>query len=120
MPTRRAERIDAVMPLSQAALAGRADQARRAAGAVLSVVEAGHLKAGDVLTDERRRFKATVRPDGQLDVGVAIGSIHKVGALVQGLPACNGWTFWHVERAGKLVVIDTYRAKLRAVMDKAG
>ena len=76
--------------------------------------------AGDVLTDERRRFRATVRPDGQLDVGVAIGSIHKVGALVQGLPACNGWTFWHAERAGKLVVIDTYRAKLRAVMGAAG
>ena len=26
------------------------------------------------------------------------GSIHKVGAALQGAPSCNGWTFWHVER----------------------
>ncbi|TXM70065.1 site-specific DNA-methyltransferase [Methylobacterium sp. WL120] len=113
-------RIDAVVPLSRAALLVAPTKRAEPRVPFLSVVEAGHLKAGDVLTDERRRFKATVRPDGQLDVGVAIGSIHKVGALVQGLPACNGWTFWHAERAGKLVVIDTYRAKLRAVMGAAG
>ncbi|TXN66772.1 MULTISPECIES: site-specific DNA-methyltransferase [unclassified Methylobacterium] len=113
-------RIDAVVPLSRAALLVAPTKRAEPRVPFLGVVEAGHLKAGDVLTDERRRFKATVRPDGQLDVGVAIGSIHKVGALVQGLPACNGWTFWHAERAGKLVVIDTYRAKLRAVMGAAG
>ena len=28
------------------------------------------------------------------------GSIHQVGAAVQGAPACNGWTFWHVDVAG--------------------
>ncbi len=43
-----------------------------------------------------------------------MGSIHKVGALVQGLPACNGWTFWHAERGGKLVCIDDFRTKMRA------
>ncbi|HEX2725336.1 MAG TPA: modification methylase, partial [Beijerinckiaceae bacterium] len=37
-------------------------------------------------------------------------------ALAQGLPACNGWTFWHVERKGRLVVIDEFRAKLRESM----
>jgi modification methylase len=37
-----------------------------------------------------------VRADGTLALGPAIGSIHKIGALAQGLPACNGWTFWHV------------------------
>ena len=30
------------------------------------------------------------------------GSIHRVGAAVQGLEACNGWTFWHAETAGAL------------------
>ena len=55
-----------------------------------------------------------VRADGTLTLGPIIGSIHKIGALAQGLPACNGWTFWHVERAGKLVCIDDFRAKVRA------
>ena len=80
----------------------------------LSLIEGGHVKAGEVLTDERRRFQATVRADGTLALGAIIGSIHKIGALTQGLPACNGWTFWHVERNGQLVCIDEFRAKVRA------
>ncbi|WP_283206292.1 site-specific DNA-methyltransferase [Methylobacterium gregans] len=109
-------RIAAVTPLSQAAL--MVAPAKRAEPRVpfLSVIEAGHIRPGETLTDERRRFKATVRPDGQLGVGPVAGSIHKIGALVQGLPACNGWTFWHAERNGRPVVIDTFREKMRAAM----
>jgi modification methylase len=33
---------------------------------------------------------------------------------VQGAPACNGWAFWHVERQGRLVVIDELRQQARA------
>jgi len=33
---------------------------------------------------------------------------------VQGLPACNGWTFWHVERQDGLTLIDDFRAGVRA------
>ncbi|MFY9970275.1 MAG: modification methylase, partial [Roseiarcus sp.] len=51
--------------------------------------------------------------------GPAVGSIHKIGALVQGLPACNGWMFWHVERAGRLTPIDDFRANIRAMMRAA-
>ena len=32
---------------------------------------------------------------------------------MQGRGACNGWTFWHVEREGKLEPIDTLREKAR-------
>ena len=60
-----------------------------------------------------------MRADGAVTLGPAIGSIHKIGALAQGLPACNGWTFWHVERAGKLLSIDELRASLRAAMREA-
>ncbi|WP_281276980.1 site-specific DNA-methyltransferase [Methylobacterium radiodurans] len=109
-------RIAAVTPLSQAAL--MVAPAKRAEPRVpfLSVIEAGHVRPGETLTDERRRFKATVRPDGQLGVGPVAGSIHKIGALVQGLPACNGWTFWHAERDGRPVVIDAFRERMRAAM----
>ncbi|MGH1572735.1 site-specific DNA-methyltransferase [Methylobacterium sp. P31] len=110
------ERIAAVEPLSKAALMVAPTKRAEPRVPFLSVIEAGHIRPGETVTDERRRFRATVRPDGQLDNGLVIGSIHKIGALVQGLPACNGWTFWHVERGGKPVVIDTYRAGLRQAM----
>jgi modification methylase len=38
---------------------------------------------------------------------------------VQGLPACNGWTFWHLERGGRLTPIDDLRAAMRATMREA-
>ncbi|WP_276081418.1 site-specific DNA-methyltransferase [Methylobacterium sp. GC_Met_2] len=109
-------RIAAVEPLSKAALMVAPTKRAEPRVPFLSVIEAGHIRPGEIVTDERRRFRATVRPDGQLDNGLVIGSIHKIGALVQGLPACNGWTFWHVERGGKPLVIDSYRAGLRQAM----
>ncbi len=85
----------------------------------LSVIEAGLVRAGETLTDERGRFRATVRPDGQLDNGLVVGSIHKIGALMQGLPACNGWTFWCAERNGGRISIDAFRGEIRAGMGGA-
>jgi modification methylase len=109
-------RIAAVEPLAAAAIAPA--PARRAEPRVpfLSVVEGGLVSPGETLVDEHRRHKALVRPDGTLALGPATGSIHKIGALAQGLPACNGWTFWHAERSGALVTIDAFRATVRAAM----
>jgi modification methylase len=78
-----------------------------------AVVERGFVSPGALLTDDRRRHQALVRPDGTLALGPAVGSIHKIGALAQGLPACNGWTFWHAEQKSKLIVIDDFRAMIR-------
>ena len=112
-------RIAAVEPLGPEAIAPA--PARRAEPRVpfLSVVEGGLVSPGEALVDERRRHKALVRPDGTLALGPATGSIHKIGALAQGLPACNGWTFWHAERSGALVTIDAFRATVRAAMATA-
>lgn len=41
------------------------------------------------------------------------GSIHRIGAVVQGTDACNGWTFWHFEADGKLKPIDLLRSQAR-------
>ena len=57
-----------------------------------------------------------MRADGTLALANIVGSIHKIGALAQGLPACNGWTFWHVERGKTLTCIDAFRAKVREGM----
>ena len=54
------------------------------------------------------------RADGTLGCADATGSIHQMGAHVQGLDACNGWTFWQFESKGALVSIDVLRQRLRA------
>jgi len=51
--------------------------------------------------------------------GEAVGSIHRIGALAQGLDACNGWTFWHLETPKGLVSIDALRGQIRAEMADA-
>jgi modification methylase len=33
-----------------------------------------------------------------LRAGERQGSIHRIGAEVQGKTACNGWTYWHFEK----------------------
>ncbi|MBF0394753.1 MAG: site-specific DNA-methyltransferase [Alphaproteobacteria bacterium] len=80
-----------------------------------TVLERGLLAPGEMLWDgERRRFSAKVRADGTLISTEHRGSIHQVGAAVQGAPACNGWTFWHFERNGKFQPIDLLRQQVRA------
>jgi len=113
------ERIAAVSPLSEVSIAAPPEKRAEVRVPFLSIVEGGYVKAGETLIDERQRFKATVRADGTLAIGNIIGSIHKIGALAQGLPACNGWTFWHAQRQGRLVCIDEFRAKVRASLGAA-
>jgi modification methylase len=80
-----------------------------------TVLERGLLDPGDLLWGgERRRWTAKIRADGTLISADHQGSIHQVGAAVQGAPACNGWTFWHFEQNGELHLIDLLRQKIRA------
>ena len=37
------------------------------------------------------------------------GSIHGLGAKLQGAPSCNGWSYWHIEHEGELKPIDAMR-----------
>jgi modification methylase len=105
-----AERIEAALPLDESALATM--QSPRGAPKVAFgvLVENSYLLPGATLWDAKRRWSATVRADGSLlSPCGAIGSIHRLGATLQGAPACNGWTFWHHEAEGKLQPIDTLR-----------
>jgi modification methylase len=81
------------------------------------LVERGLLQPGEVLSDPSGRWTARVRADGTLISAEHKGSIHQVGAAVQGAPACNGWTFWCLVDGGKRVPIDVLRRKLRAEMN---
>jgi modification methylase len=78
------------------------------------LVERGLLHAGDVLVSPNKQWTAKVRADGTLISADHRGSIHQVGAAVQGAPACNGWQFWCLPMEGKLVPIDFLRQRLRA------
>ena len=80
------------------------------------LVENGLLSPGDVLFGPGKRWTAKVRADGSIISSNHRGSIHQVGAAVQGAPSCNGWTFWMTERYGKAVPIDLLRQKMRADM----
>jgi modification methylase len=81
-----------------------------------ALLERGLVSAGARLVDAKRRHAALVRADGAITLGGTVGSIHRIGALAQGLEACNGWTFWHVETAKGLISIDALRAEIRAGM----
>ncbi|TFF19181.1 site-specific DNA-methyltransferase [Jiella endophytica] len=81
-----------------------------------SLLEAGLIEPGTRLTDAGRRHVAHVRADGTVAVAGEAASIHRVGAKVQGLSACNGWTFWHVEAEGELRPIDELRRLVRERM----
>jgi modification methylase len=81
------------------------------------LVERGLLPPGAVLTSPNGRWTAKVRADGTLIAADHRGSIHQVGAAVQGAPACNGWQFWCCELNGERVPIDLLRQKLRAELN---
>ncbi|MFK4812995.1 site-specific DNA-methyltransferase [Devosia sp. ZW T5_3] len=82
-----------------------------------SLVEQGVIEPGAQLFDSGRRYSAMVRADGSLVSGTHQGSIHKVGALVQGAESCNGWTFWHHINDGRSVPIDDLRTDIRQKLD---
>src|SRR3954470_24459791 len=66
------------------------------------VVEQGLLPPGSMVMSPTKRHRAKVRADGTLVCADATGSIHRIAAHVQGLDACNGWTFWMYEERGSL------------------
>ena len=102
-------RIESTLPLDESAMRTMGSRATQPKVPFGALVESGMIVPGAELTDSKRRWRAVVRADGTLEIAGTQGSIHKVGAGVQNAPACNGWTFWHVERDGALVVIDALR-----------
>ena len=80
------------------------------------LIERGMLRPGEQLYSMNKRHKAKVRADGTLIGDDVKGSIHQVGAHLEGAPSCNGWTYWCFKREGKTVPIDVLRQQIRAEM----
>ncbi len=125
------ERIARVQPLAPDALETARSKRTEPRVAFGQIIELGILEPGTKLWDERGRVWAEVRADGTLMLETAAaksraaagasGSIHRLGAEVQGKTACNGWTFWHIQVDGKLKPIDILRdqAKRQLGIDRA-
>jgi modification methylase len=77
------------------------------------LVERGLLRPGEVLVSPRGKT-AKVRADGTLVSADTSGSIHQVGAALEGAPSCNGWTYWHFTREGQQIPIDILRQQIRS------
>ena len=103
------ERIAKVKVLSDAPLETQPSKRSEPRVPFGTIIELGILKPGSALFDARRNIRAEVKADGTLRYRTSQGSIHRLGAEVQGKQACNGWTFWHYERNGKLQPIDVLR-----------
>jgi modification methylase len=110
------KRLRDVRPFDKAAL--EVSASKRAAPRVPfgQLVERGMLRPGELLVSPRGQM-AKVRADGTLVGDGITGSIHQVGAKLEGAPSCNGWTYWHFRRDGKTVPIDVLRQQIRAEME---
>jgi len=103
------ERIASTLPLDESAMQTVIDKREQPRVAFGVLVESGLVPAGATLSDAKRRWIANVRADGSIACDAHSGSIHKVGAALQGAPSCNGWTFWHVVDGGSLTLLDAVR-----------
>jgi modification methylase len=105
------ERIDSTLALDESAMRTMASRQTQPKVPFGTLIESGIVRPGTILTDAKRRWQARVLADASVESGGEPGSIHKIGAAVQGAPSCNGWTFWYVDDGAELVLLDTLRQR---------
>ena len=105
------QRIASTLPLDESAMQVVPDKRSAPRVAFGLLVESGMVAPGTLLTDSKRRWQAKVCADGSIVCDAHAGSIHKVGAALQGAPSCNGWSFWHIQEGGTLQPIDALRQR---------
>ena len=104
------ERIAGALPLDESSLVTMMSPKSAPRVSFGQLVEAAYIRPGAQLMDKKRKYGAIIRADGSLAIGAKHGSIHKMGAEIQGAPSCNGWTFWHYQtHEGELKPIDDLR-----------
>jgi modification methylase len=111
------ERIDSTLKLDESAMKTVSSRPAPPKVPFGTLVETAMMPPGTVLTDAKGRWQARVCADGTIEAGAEQGSIHRVGAALQGLSACNGWMFWHFEEGGALLPIDALRQRYLLLMD---
>ena len=112
-----AERIARVRTLDRSALEVSTSKRSEPRVPFGQLVERGLLRPGEELVSMNQRHTAKVRADGTLIGRDVRGSIHQVGAHLEGAPSCNGWTYWCFRRDGKTVPIDVLRQQIRSELN---
>lgn len=107
------ERIAAIEPLPASALETLRSKRAEPRVPFGTLVELGLVRPGSRLSDASARVHAEVKADGTLAAKGRQGSIHRLGAELQGKSACNGWTYWHFETEGRLRPIDDLREEAK-------
>ena len=105
------DRIASTLPLDESAMRTVPDKREQPRVAFGVLVESGLIPPGSRLVDTKKRWSAAVGADGSISCESHAGSIHKVGAALQGAPSCNGWTFWHIDQGGNLEPLDAVRQR---------
>jgi DNA modification methylase len=72
-----------------------------------------YIKIGQKIWTKNKKHSAIILSDGNIENGVGVGSIHKIGAMIKESESCNGWMFWCFQDNNKLEFIDKYRIKYR-------
>ncbi|MEO7177548.1 MAG: site-specific DNA-methyltransferase [Allosphingosinicella sp.] len=111
------ERIDSTLELDESAMKTMASKRSAPRVPFGTLLETGMIQPGTLLTDSKRRWQARVRADASIEMDGQAGSIHRIGALAQAAPACNGWAFWHFEEKGALAPLDTLRQRYLLGLD---
>lgn len=110
-------RLEAVAPPSadELAVLWPPDSQRPARVEFGKLIALGLIRPGAKLKHTVTGTVAVVQPDGKLVAGKLRGSIHGLGAQVQGAPSCNGWTHWIAPdpAGGPPCLLDELRRRVR-------
>ncbi|QFU09968.1 Modification methylase DpnIIB [Rhodobacteraceae bacterium THAF1] len=107
------KRLSKIVPYEKAALEVTTSKRAEPRIPFGQLVERGLLRPGETLVNPKG-IAAKVRADGTLSTKTHKGSIHQVGAALDGAPSCNGWTYWRFVRDGQHVPIDQLRQQIRS------
>lgn len=79
----------------------------------INLIKTKIIKSGEILYTRKRYNKvAKVLGSGNLLYNDnIIGSIHRIGAIIQQAPSCNGWKFWYAIKDNKTLLLDDLRTQ---------
>lgn len=74
----------------------------------------GLIHENEIIYNKDKSACATWKKDGHVDLCGNDYSIHLASAHLLGRKNYNGWTYWYIERDGKLILIDDLRTEYRS------
>ncbi len=116
------KRIDSVEPLPDDDPRLSTEDKRPRRVAFKTLIAAGYLAVGEVLTLDAPQMNAVIQPDGHLATEWGDqGSIHGLASMLKDVPSVNGWKHWQYRASdGQMEVIDVLRRRYRDAQRNEG